>query len=119
MTQSDTETFPGVFQTLVEKHFPAPDRNRIHKLLGIGAGGADTKKSLNGASEEGSSAQKRKPVRQAAQRAVKRNKWSTSDTDNSEKSDSDFQMSDNESEISEGNSDSNQSSDFNPFNSDR
>lgn len=108
-----------MFQTLVEKHFPAPDRNRIHKLLGIGAGGADTKKSLNGTSEEGSSAQKRKPVRQAAQRAVKRNKWSTSDTDNSEKSDSDFQMSDNESEISEEHSDSNQSSDFNPFNSDR
>ncbi|KAL1501972.1 hypothetical protein ABEB36_007190 [Hypothenemus hampei] len=113
-------TAKGVFQTLVEKHFPAPDRNRIHKLLGIGAGSdmGSTKKSLNGNSEEGSSAQKRKPVRQAAQRAVKRNKWSTSDSENSEKSDSDFQMSENESEISDGQSDSNQSSDFNPFNSD-
>ncbi|XP_048521941.1 protein strawberry notch isoform X1 [Dendroctonus ponderosae] len=111
-------TAKGVFQTLVEKHFPAPDRTRIHKLLGIGAGSELAKKLSNGNSDEGSSSQKRKPVRQAAQRAVKRNKWSTSDTDNSEKSDSDFQMSDNESEISDGHSDSNQSSDFNPFNSD-
>ncbi|XP_030749035.1 protein strawberry notch isoform X2 [Sitophilus oryzae] len=108
-------TAKGVFQTLVEKHFPAPDRNRIQKLLGIGD---SSKKSLNGNSEESSSAQKRKPMRQAAARAVKRNKWSTSDSDNSEKSDSDFQMSDNESEISEEHSDSNMSSDFNPFNSD-
>jgi hypothetical protein len=26
--------FRGVLQSLVEKHFPAPDRNRIKKLLG-------------------------------------------------------------------------------------
>lgn len=25
----------GVLQALVEKHFPAPDRNRIHRLLGL------------------------------------------------------------------------------------
>ena len=25
-----------VLQALVEKHFPAPDRDRIHRLLGIG-----------------------------------------------------------------------------------
>lgn len=25
----------GVFQTLVEKHFPAPDRGRINRLLGL------------------------------------------------------------------------------------
>lgn len=60
-------------------------------------------------------------VRQAAARAVKRNKWSTSDSDksDSEKSDiSEYKMSDIESEISEEHSDSNASSDFNPFNSD-
>lgn len=27
--------YRGVLQSLVEKHFPAPDRNRIHRLLGI------------------------------------------------------------------------------------
>lgn len=59
-------------------------------------------------------------VRQAAARAAKRNKWSTSDSENdSEKStDSEFKMTDNESEISEEHSDSAQSSDFNPFISD-
>lgn len=60
-------------------------------------------------------------MRQAAVRAVKRNKWSTSDSDksDSEKSDiSEYKMSDIESEISEEHSDSNVSSDFNPFNSD-
>uniref|UniRef100_A0A2M4AB38 Putative nuclear helicase mop-3/sno dead-box superfamily n=1 Tax=Anopheles triannulatus TaxID=58253 RepID=A0A2M4AB38_9DIPT len=29
-------TAKGVIQSLVEKHFPAPDRNRINRLLGIG-----------------------------------------------------------------------------------
>merc|ERR1712179_167731 len=29
-------TAKGVLQSLVEKHFPAPDRNRINRLLGIG-----------------------------------------------------------------------------------
>ncbi|XP_026728518.1 protein strawberry notch isoform X1 [Trichoplusia ni] len=28
-------TAKGVFQTLVEKHFPAPDRDRINRLLGL------------------------------------------------------------------------------------
>lgn len=28
-------TAKGVFQSLVEKHFPAPDRSRIHRLLGL------------------------------------------------------------------------------------
>jgi hypothetical protein len=59
-------------------------------------------------------------VRQAAVRAVKRNKWSTSDSDNDsvKSSDSEYHMSNVESEISEEHSDSNASSDFNPFNSD-
>lgn len=61
-------------------------------------------------------------ARQAAAKALKRNKWSTSDSernsDSEHTSGSEFKMSDGESEISEEHSDSNQSSDFNPFNSD-
>ncbi|KAJ8932613.1 hypothetical protein NQ314_014543 [Rhamnusium bicolor] len=111
-------TAKGVFQTLVEKHFPAPDRNRIQRLLGI-ENPSNSKKTANGNDEGNSSSGKRKPMRQAAARAVKRNKWSTSDSDNdSVKSDgSNYEMSDIESEISEEHSDSNASSDFNPFNS--
>ncbi|XP_057655618.1 protein strawberry notch-like isoform X8 [Diorhabda carinulata] len=111
-------TAKGVFQTLVEKHFPAPDRNRIQKLLGIEPLSAKKISISNGNDEGHSSSSKRKPVRQAAARAVKRNKWSTSDTEDSIKSDgSDFEMSEVESEISEEHSDSNVSSDFNPFQS--
>lgn len=47
----------GVFQTLVEKHFPAPDRNRIQRLLGIDT----SKKATNGNDEGNSSTGKRKP----------------------------------------------------------
>ncbi|CAG9814913.1 unnamed protein product [Phaedon cochleariae] len=109
-------TAKGVFQTLVEKHFPAPDRSRIHRLLGLDPP-SNSKKTTNG-NEDANSSGKRKPMRQAAARAVKRNKWSTSDTDDSMKSDgSNYEMSDNESVISEERSDSNASSDFNPFNS--
>nr|XP_022905904.1 protein strawberry notch isoform X2 [Onthophagus taurus] len=110
-------TAKGVFQTLVEKHFPAPDRNRIQRLLGI------ENKKVNGNEEANSSTGKRKPTRQAAAKALKRNKWSTSDSDKASDSDrsdagSEYKMSDIESEISEERSDSNMSSDFNPFNSD-
>ncbi|XP_063926322.1 protein strawberry notch isoform X2 [Zophobas morio] len=111
-------TAKGVFQTLVEKHFPAPDRSRIHRLLGLEPPSSVSKKAANG-NDEGSSSGKRK-MRQAAVRAVKRNKWSTSDSDNDsvKSADSEYHMSDVESEISEEHSDSNASSDFNPFNSD-
>ncbi|XP_065173122.1 protein strawberry notch isoform X2 [Atheta coriaria] len=114
-------TAKGVIQTLVEKHFPAPDRNRIQRLLGLDSAGNITAKK-NGeesAKDAGSSSSnKRKPMRQAAAKAIKRNKWSTSDSEESVNSGSDFKLSDNESEISEEHSDSAPSSDFNPFNSD-
>lgn len=113
-------TAKGVFQTLVEKHFPAPDRNRIQRLLGIEPPQSSGKKVANGDGGDSSSG-KRKPMRQAAARAVKRNKWSTSDSEksaaDSDDSGDEFKMSDMESEISEEHSDSAASSDFNPFNS--
>ncbi|KAJ8979809.1 hypothetical protein NQ317_001299 [Molorchus minor] len=110
-------TAKGVFQTLVEKHFPAPDRNRIQRLLGI-ENPSNSKKTTNGNEGGHSSSGKRKPMRQAAARAVKRNKWSTSDSDNdSVKSDgSNYEMSD-EVKFRKNIPDSNASSDFNPFNS--
>lgn len=53
-------TAKGVFQTLVEKHFPAPDRNRIHRLLGLEPP-SNSKKTPNGTDEANSSSGKRKP----------------------------------------------------------
>jgi hypothetical protein len=54
----------GVLQTLVEKHFPAPDRNRIHRLLGLEPPRkSDSKMNNNGDAdpEAGGSSGKRKP----------------------------------------------------------
>ncbi|XP_046980901.1 protein strawberry notch isoform X1 [Schistocerca americana] len=123
-------TAKGVLQSLVEKHFPAPDRNRIHRLLGIDPPKKE-KISDNGdidAEPGGSSGGKRKPVRQAAQRAVKRVRMSSSDESDSDmdkdsagggnSSGSEFKLSGSDSDGSESVSDSNQSSDFNPFYSD-
>ncbi|CAG0894216.1 unnamed protein product [Darwinula stevensoni] len=100
-------TAKAVFQTLVEKHFPAPDRNRIARLLGIGFGG---KTQLEQIMEEtdpkdgcsSSSSSKRKPMRQAASRAkrMKENSSSDSDSERNRNSDSDFTLSDGEASSS-------------------
>ncbi|KAK6620595.1 hypothetical protein RUM43_010887 [Polyplax serrata] len=118
-------TAKGVLQSLVEKHFPAPDRSRIHRLLGLDISKKDDKKGKNKNGFDdlaGGSSGKRKPVRQAAQKASKRVKVSSSDTeDDSDNSvDSEFKIS-AESETPESESrseDSNPSSDCNPFFSD-
>lgn len=53
--------FLGVFQTLVEKHFPAPDRNRIQRLLGLEPPTNSKKPPTNGNSEGSNGSNKRKP----------------------------------------------------------
>ncbi|XP_076231561.1 protein strawberry notch isoform X2 [Calliopsis andreniformis] len=67
-------TAKGVLQTLVEKHFPASDRNHIHRVLGIEPSKMQRLEDLDDLDGAGGSAggSKRKPVRQAAQRASKR-----------------------------------------------
>merc|ERR1712098_20864 len=79
-------TAKGVFENLIEKHFPAPNRDRINKILGI----SETSKEFKDILEEVSG--KRKCVRQArlaSQKTKKRYKESLSDNEN----DSDFEMS--------------------------
>ncbi|XP_045618673.1 protein strawberry notch homolog 1 isoform X2 [Procambarus clarkii] len=80
-------TAKGVMETLVEKHFPAPDRNRINKILGISETSKEFKDIID---EVTGKTSKRKPVRQAAQRAAKR-RFREAHSDNDE--DSDFEMS--------------------------
>lgn len=132
-------TAKGVFQSLVEKHFPAPDRNRIQRLLGIGMESiVPQKTTLQKIMEEDEppasssasiAASKRKSSRQAAQKSTKRHRRSSSDFDGSDDDDSDaggraavsdgsdFKASASESEDSDraADLDSNASSDFNPF----
>lgn len=117
----------GVLQTLVEKHFPAPDRNRIQRLLGL----EPPKLKLEGDDDmdgAGGSAggSKRKPIRQAAQRASKKVRaWSSEeeiseeDRNGAHSSGSEFKLSGSESEDDHHtDEESNVSSDFNPFFSD-
>ena len=118
----------GVLQTLVEKHFPAPDRNRIHRLLGL----EPPKTAADLANDAVASGSKRKPVRQAAQRASKKVRhWSSEDEISEEdknggaggggghSSGSEFKLSGSESEDDHRtDEESNASSDFNPFDSD-
>ncbi|KAH0549995.1 protein strawberry notch isoform X2 [Cotesia glomerata] len=123
-------TAKGVLQTLVEKHFPAPDRNRIQRLLGL-----EPPKPIipivileEDPPVTTASGSKRKPVRQAAQRASKKVRaWEESEESISEEekngghsSGSEFKISGSESEEEANRSDaeSNASSDFNPFYSD-
>lgn len=96
----------GVLQTLVEKHFPASDRNHIHRILGIEPSKMqrlDDFDDLDGASGSAGGS-KRKPVRQAAQRASKRVRTFPCDDDftdddrNGHSSGSEYKQSGSESE---------------------
>lgn len=59
-----------MLQSLVEKHFPAPDRSRIHRLLGLDIAKKDDKKgkqAKNGFDDIASgSSGKRKPGNKVA-----------------------------------------------------
>ncbi|XP_014483079.1 PREDICTED: protein strawberry notch-like isoform X2 [Dinoponera quadriceps] len=119
-------TAKGVLQSLVEKHFPAPDRNRIQRLLGL----EPPKFRLEDDEMDGASGSaggsKRKPVRQAAQRASKKVRaWSSEEEITDEErngahsSGSEFKLTGSESEDDHHtDEESNISSDFNPFFSD-
>merc|ERR1712165_279915 len=83
-------TAKGVIQSLVEKHFPAPDRNKINRLLGINTG--QQKKSIfeelnidlnNGSSSSGISGElgKRKANREASTRVKKKTKYDWDDSE--------------------------------------
>ncbi|UYV73913.1 sno [Cordylochernes scorpioides] len=117
-------TAKSVFQSLVEKHFPAPDRKKTLSILGLDI------PDNSQASAGGSSGNSRKPLRRARQ-GVKRYKEYilSEDDDDSEaeipkgSDESDFAPSDQEERESEENtsgesSPSEAESDFNPFGND-
>merc|ERR1719193_755635 len=117
-------TSKGVLQSLVEKHFPAPDRGKITKILGIGKQqtildelGISTEK--NGKKKTTEPLLGKRNKRQAATKASKKVKI---DYDNEDENDSDFALTDDEDnddddedEYDEGSEAS--ESDFNPFGS--
>merc|ERR1719391_557340 len=121
-------TAKGVLQSLVEKHFPAPDRNKIDKILGLGGkqnsildelGIGDKNGKQKGA---GDGMLGKRGKRQAAVKSSTASKKLKVDNDD-EDNDSDFAMTDDEDEEDEEDDDDEyeeseaSESDFNPFGS--
>ncbi|RVE49107.1 hypothetical protein evm_006228 [Chilo suppressalis] len=109
-------TAKGVFQTLVEKHFPAPDRDRINRLLGLESGRKPTLAALPPApaptptNNDANTSKRKLTARQQVNAAAKRTRNSSSDSwvRGSDEDDDD--------EIDhEHNSDDSDLSDSNPF----
>ncbi|XP_060806586.1 protein strawberry notch [Amyelois transitella] len=120
-------TAKGVFQTLIEKHFPAPDRNRIYRLLGLEPNTPKPKPAApapyaNGNSKDDGNSSKRKlTARQQVNFAAKRARGGSSSDEFVRGSDDELeQESDGERELEQesdgerAHSDSDLS-DFNPF----
>ncbi|XP_050090507.1 protein strawberry notch isoform X2 [Anopheles aquasalis] len=130
-------TAKGVIQSLVEKHFPAPDRNRINRLLGIGEPRPTKLDSILSAIDSGGSkakttgadAKRNKRVATTKETTVPktkraRNNDSSEDEDDSPESstsdaESEPKASDSEpeedSDADHGRYDSDASDEYNPF----
>ncbi|NXY52840.1 SBNO1 protein, partial [Callaeas wilsoni] len=109
-------TAKGVFQSLIEKHFPAPDRKKLFSLLGIDLTAQSNNNSPRDSPCKENKVKKRKgeEVSREAKKARKTGglAGSSSDESESESDASDNEESDNESSkfLSSGDDD-----DFNPF----
>ena len=101
-------TAKGVLQSLVEKHFPAPDHPKPRLGLDKDQFGTD----LNANETGGTSSGKRKAIQEAAERTKKRPRAVNLDTDeeSSEVEDSDFEAEDTSEDL--------EADDFNPFSGD-
>ncbi|XP_075983440.1 protein strawberry notch isoform X2 [Anticarsia gemmatalis] len=115
-------TAKGVFQTLVEKHFPAPDRNRINRLLGLEPARAKPAPAphkqhnggkSNGLDDDANTSKRKLTSRQQANQAAKRMRGGSSSDEFVRGSDDELEAeSDDEQRPPASDSDL---SDFNPF----
>lgn len=118
-------TAKGVFQSLIEKHFPAPDRRKAMRILGLD-NIIDQRNNSRSPTPTTSGGGKRKPLRRARQGVKRYKEYKLSDESSSEdyvpSGGSDFEPSGSEAqgaetdeEFSPSHSDSEAESDFNPF----
>lgn len=128
-------TAKGVFQSLVEKHFPAPDRDRINRLLGQINRSEKTQlerimeepvgKSSGKIKDLLASGSKRKSSRQEPASKRQKHSMDSDDEDADDLSDNSDQKSDDSDQNSDddnfnfNNSDSGGSDDYNPFKGNR
>ncbi|XP_055087633.1 protein strawberry notch homolog 1 [Periophthalmus magnuspinnatus] len=111
-------TAKGVLQSLIEKHFPAPDRQKLYSLLGIDIPGSKTSTSGNSATMSEQKGKKRKATEPKKPKKKPRKHGGLSGTSSDE---SQSEASDKESEKEADSDDSFKSissaddDDFNPF----
>ncbi|XP_062554438.1 protein strawberry notch isoform X2 [Armigeres subalbatus] len=113
-------TAKGVFQSLVEKHFPAPDRSRINRLLGLEGPKKTQLESLleeidSKPSASADSKRKHLLTKNESPPKQKKARRNSSGSDSNSDSDSDGKASESDREESNHDSDSAQSDDYNPF----
>ncbi|XP_031433049.1 protein strawberry notch homolog 1 isoform X2 [Clupea harengus] len=106
-------TAKGVFQSLVEKHFPAPDRQKLFSLLGIDLPSKKPPPANNNAQDQKGTKRKGQEVKKETKR--KRRSGGLSGSSSSEESQSDVSDQDAESNDSFKSVSSGEEDDFNPF----
>uniref|UniRef100_A0A8C1L4Q9 Protein strawberry notch homolog 1 n=1 Tax=Cyprinus carpio TaxID=7962 RepID=A0A8C1L4Q9_CYPCA len=106
-------TAKGVLQSLVEKHFPAPDRQKLFSLLGIDLSVKETPSPKETSAEQ--KGKKRKGTILKKARKSGGLSGTSSDESNSDDSDKDAESDDSFKSVSSGEEDED---DFNPFKDD-
>ncbi|XP_053371913.1 protein strawberry notch homolog 1 isoform X2 [Clarias gariepinus] len=108
-------TAKGVLQSLVEKHFPAPDRQKLFSLLGIDLSAKKTPSPAETKEEQKGKKRKGGDVKKGAKKSRKSGGLSGSSSDESNSEDSDKDDSDDSfNSVSSGDDED----DFNPFKDD-
>ncbi|XP_026076234.1 protein strawberry notch homolog 1-like isoform X2 [Carassius auratus] len=110
-------TAKGVLQSLVEKHFPAPDRQKLFSLLGIDLSVKETPLPSETSTEKKGKKRKGPETKKQVKKARKSGGLSgtSSDESNSDDSDKDVESDDSFNSVSSGEEDED---DFNPFKDD-
>uniref|UniRef100_A0A8C1WD96 Protein strawberry notch homolog 1 n=1 Tax=Cyprinus carpio TaxID=7962 RepID=A0A8C1WD96_CYPCA len=110
-------TAKGVLQSLVEKHFPAPDRQKLFSLLGIDLSVKETPSPSETSKEKKGKKRKGPETKKQVKKARKSGGLSgtSSDESNSDDSDKDAESDDSFKSVSSGEEDED---DFNPFKDD-
>uniref|UniRef100_A0A8C1QP40 Protein strawberry notch homolog 1 n=1 Tax=Cyprinus carpio TaxID=7962 RepID=A0A8C1QP40_CYPCA len=110
-------TAKGVLQSLVEKHFPAPDRQKLFSLLGIDLSVKETPSPKETSAEQKGKKRKGPETKKQVKKARKSGGLSgtSSDESNSDDSDKDAESDDSFKSVSSGEEDED---DFNPFKDD-
>lgn len=102
-------TAKGVFQSLVEKNFPAPDRNRIGRILGWDHSGKTAlERIMEDETEKNGQKRRLSDVDNGSSKRVKKESEEDEQSDKSDSSDDD----DDDDEDSDGSA---ENSDYNPF----